>query len=147
MTFKNILVAVDESPQAAVGIDLAIDLAKTLKSRITLVHALDPATLATSADDAGSTSVMEIELDELQAAGKALVETTAERVRAAGLEVEAIVRDGVPAQVILDSAMRSNCDLIVMGTHGRHGIERFFLGSCAEAVLRESPIPVLVKRS
>lgn len=145
--FRNILVAVDESPQAASGIDLATDLAKALKARLTLVHALDPAVLAASADDAGSVSVMEIELDELQAAGKELVEATAARIRKAGIEVDAIVRDGVPARVILDTAKRSNCDLIVMGTHGRHGIERFFLGSCAEAVLRESPIPVLVKRS
>ncbi|HTX02200.1 MAG TPA: universal stress protein [Candidatus Acidoferrales bacterium] len=147
MTFRNFLVALDESAQAAAGIDLAIDLAKAVKAKITLVHALDPAVLATSADDVGSTSVMEIELDELQAAGKELVETTAARVREAGLEVETIVRDGVPAKVILDTAMRSNCDLIVMGTHGRHGIERFFLGSCAEQVLREAAIPVLVKRS
>jgi nucleotide-binding universal stress UspA family protein len=145
--FRNILVAIDESPQSAAGLDLAIDLAKTLKSTIRLVHALDPATLATSADDAGSTSVMEIELDELQASAKELVEATTARVRSAGIEVEAIIRDGMPAKVILDTAMRSNCDLIVMGTHGRHGIERFFIGSCAEAVLRESPIPVLVKRS
>jgi nucleotide-binding universal stress UspA family protein len=145
--FTNILVAIDESPQAAAAIDLAVELAKTLKSRITLVHALDPAALATSADDAGATSVMEIELDELQTAGKALVETTAARVREAGLTVESIVRDGVPAQVILDTAVRSNCDLIVIGTHGRHGIERFFIGSCAEQVLREAAIPVLVKRS
>jgi len=145
--FCNILVAIDESPQSSAGLDLAIDLARTLKSAITLVHALDPATLATSADDAGSTSVMEIELDELQASAKELVEATTARVRSAGLAVEAIVRDGVPAKVILDTAMRSNCDLIVMGTHGRHGIERFFLGSCAEAVLREASVPVLVKRS
>ncbi len=145
--FRNILVAIDESAQSAAGLDLAIDLAKTLKSTITLVHALNPATLATSADDAGSTSVMEIEVDELQASGKELLAVTTARVRAAGIEVEAIIRDGVPAKVVLDTAMRSNCDLIVMGTHGRHGIERFFLGSCAEAVLREASVPVLVKRS
>jgi len=145
--FQNILVAVDESPQAASAIDLAVGLATALKAKLTLVHALDPAVLAASADDAGSVSVMEIELDELQAAGKELVETTAARVREAGLEVETIIRDGVPAKVILDTAARSGCDLIVMGTHGRHGVQRFFLGSCAEAVVRESPIPVLVKRS
>jgi nucleotide-binding universal stress UspA family protein len=145
--FGNILVAIDESSQAAAALDTAIDLAKALKSAVTLVHALDPTTIATSADDAGATSVIEIELDELQAAAKELVEATSARVRSAGLAVEAIVRDGPPARVILDTAVRSNCDLIVMGTHGRHGVARFFVGSCAEAVLRESPIPVLVKRS
>lgn len=145
--FRNILVAIDESPQSAAALDLALELGKTLKSRITLVHALDPAAIASTADDAGAASVMEIELDELQSAGKELLEATSQRVRDAGLEVESIVRDGIPAQTILDTATRANCDLIVMGTHGRHGIERFFIGSCAEQVLRESPVPVLVKRS
>jgi nucleotide-binding universal stress UspA family protein len=145
--FRNILVAIDESPQSAAALDLAIELGKTLKSRITLVHALDPGAIASTADDAGAASVMEIELDELQSAGKELLEATSQRVRDAGLEVESIVRDGVPAQTILDTATRANCDLIVMGTHGRHGIERFFIGSCAEQVLRESTVPVLAKRS
>ncbi|MGH7715007.1 MAG: universal stress protein [Vulcanimicrobiaceae bacterium] len=147
MMFRNILVAIDESSQSAAALDLAIELAKTLNGTITLVHALDPGSIASTADDAGAASVMEIELDELQSAGKELLEAMGQRVRAAGLEVETIVRDGLPAQTIVDTATRANCDLIVMGTHGRHGIERFFLGSCAEAVLRESPIPVLVKRS
>lgn len=145
--FKRILVAVDDSPQSDAALDLAIELAKTHKSSIVLVHALDPGTIASTADDAGAASVMEIELDELQTAAKDLLDATAARVSAAGVSVEKSVRDGVPARVVLDTASRSDCDLIVIGTHGRHGIQRLFLGSCAEAVIRESPIPVLVKRS
>lgn len=145
--FARILVAVDESPQAASALDLAIELAKALSASITLVHAIDPGSIATAATDAGATTVMEIELDELQAAGRELLDATTARVRAAGVPVETILRDGVPATTIVDTARRSNCDLIVIGTHGRHGVARVFLGSCAEGVLRESPVPVLVKRS
>lgn len=145
--FSRILVAVDDSPQAASALDLAIDLAKALKASITLVHAIDPGAIAAAASDAAAASVMEIEMDELQAAAKELLEATAAQVRAAGIEVESTLRDGIPAATILDTAKRADADLIVIGTHGRHGVARLFLGSCAETVLRESPIPVLVKRS
>ena len=145
--FSRILVAIDDSPQAASALDLALDLGKAVSASIVLVHAIDPAAIASTANDAGAASVMEIELDELEASGKELLEATTARVRAAGLQVDATLRDGVPSAVILDTAKRSDCDLIVMGTHGRHGVARVFLGSCAEAVLRESTVPVLVKRS
>ena len=145
--FSRILVAIDDSPQAASALDLALELAKAVSGSIVLVHAIDPGAIASAANDAGAASVMEIELDELEASGKELLEATTARVRAAGLQVDATLRDGVPSAVILDTASRSDCDLIVMGTHGRHGVARVFLGSCAETVLRESQVPVLVKRS
>ena len=145
--FKAILVAVDESPQAAAALELAIGLAKTLGASLTLVHAIDPAAIASAADDAAAATAMEIELDELQTAGKELLEATSARARAAGIAASTVVRDGAPSAVILDTARRTGSDLIVIGTHGRHGVARLFVGSCAEAVLRESPVPVLVKRS
>ncbi|MGH7684242.1 MAG: universal stress protein, partial [Vulcanimicrobiaceae bacterium] len=92
-------------------------------------------------------NVLEIEMDELQTAGKELLETAAARVRAAGVDVTTLLRDGLPAATILDTARHSDCDVIVLGTHGRHGVARVFLGSCAESVLRDSPVPVLIKRS
>jgi nucleotide-binding universal stress UspA family protein len=145
--FKAILVAVDESPQAAAALDLAIGLAKTLGAALTLVHAIDPAAIASAADDAAAASAMEIELEELQTAGLQLVEAASAKARAAGISAATVVRDGTPSTVILDTARRTDSDLIVIGTHGRHGVARFFVGSCAEAVLRESPVPVLIKRS
>ena len=145
--FKEILVAVDDSEQANAALDLAIELGRTLGSALTLVHALDPGKIAASAGDVGAGAALEIELEELQDAGKELMAGAVERVRAAGLSATPIVRDGVPAPTILDTARRSACDLIVIGTHGRHGVARLFIGSTAETVLRESPIPVLIKRS
>ena len=95
--FRNILVAIDESPQSAAALDLAIELGKKLRSTITLVHALDPGALASTADDAGAASVMEIELDELQSAGKELLEATSQRVRDAGLRPADAGAAGRPA--------------------------------------------------
>lgn len=145
--FSHILVAVDESPQAASALDLAIELAKTLSASITLLHVIDPGSVASAASDVGAASVMEIEIDELQAAGHELLDATSAKVRAAGIAVDSTLRDGIPAATIVDTAKRTNSDLIVIGTHGRHGVARAFLGSCAEGVLRDSTVPVLVKRS
>jgi nucleotide-binding universal stress UspA family protein len=147
MIFKSILVAIDESPQAAAALDLAIDVARAVGASLTIVHAMDPGLTATVGAESMAGNALEIELDELQAAGKELMDTAVRRAKGAGLEVMSILRDGSPAATILDTARRSACDLIVIGTHGRHGVARVFLGSCAESVLRDSPVPVLVKRS
>jgi nucleotide-binding universal stress UspA family protein len=144
--FSRILVAVDESPQAAAALDLAIELAKTLSASIVLLHVIDAGSVAAAATE-GAATVIEIEIDELQAAGRELLDATSAQVRSAGVAVETMLRDGVPAGTIVDTASRANVDLIVIGTHGRHGVARAFLGSCAEGVLRDSPVPVLVKRS
>jgi nucleotide-binding universal stress UspA family protein len=147
MTFKNILAAIDDSPQAAAALDLAIELARAVGASLVVVHAIDPALLATASADVMASNAVEIELDELQTAGKELLEKAAARAKAAGVEVTTSLRDGFPAPTILDTARRSECDLIVIGTHGRRGVARIFLGSCAESVLRDSPVPVLIKRS
>jgi universal stress protein A len=65
-----------------------------------------------------------------------------ERVRA-----QAIFAEGLPADEILRAARRARADLIVMGTHGRTGVSRVFMGSVAERVVRESRCPVLTVRA
>lgn len=74
-------------------------------------------------------------LDDLRAFGAAAA--------AAGVEVDAAVRDGGAGAQILDEAHEGGADLIVMGTHGRGGFERLVLGSVTEKVLRKAPCPVL----
>ncbi len=62
------------------------------------------------------------------------------------LTVDRYVESGVPYKVILDHADRAGVDLIVMGTHGRTGIDHYLLGSVAEKVVRHSTAPVLTVR-
>ncbi|WP_336003052.1 universal stress protein [Halorientalis halophila] len=61
-------------------------------------------------------------------------------------EVERIVTEGRPSAEIVEHAREDDCDLIVMGTHGRGGIDRLLLGSVAERVVRRSPVPVMTVR-
>ncbi|KAB1187831.1 MULTISPECIES: universal stress protein [Haloferax] len=72
-----------------------------------------------------------------------LVERAAERE---GVQVETHVLEGTPSREIVEFAERGGCDLIVMGTHGRGGIDRLLLGSVAEKVVRASSVPVLTVR-
>jgi nucleotide-binding universal stress UspA family protein len=77
-------------------------------------------------------------------------ETALERVRElgdeAGVSVETVLADGSPSKEIVHHAENEDCDLIVMGTHGRGGIDRLLLGSVAERVVRSSRVPVLTVR-
>lgn len=60
--------------------------------------------------------------------------------------VQRVSNEGSPATEVVDYATAADCDLVVMGTHGRGGIDRLLLGSVAERVVRNSPVPVLTVR-
>jgi nucleotide-binding universal stress UspA family protein len=72
--------------------------------------------------------------------------TWAEGARAAGLRVRVSVRTGVPAREIVAAAADEQVDVIVVGTHGRGGVERAMIGSVADRVIRTAPCPVLSVR-
>jgi nucleotide-binding universal stress UspA family protein len=99
-----------------------------------------------SGDEESESGREQHELDEVTAKGRAHLEAYLERkagaVREAGLGVEAIVRHGTPAEEIL--ACTDDVDMIVVATHGRTGIARFWLGSTADKVIKEAACPVLV---
>ena len=59
---------------------------------------------------------------------------------------EVLIKDGAPAEIIVQTAIKQNCDLVVMGTHGHGAIADVLIGSTAKWVIRQSPIPVLVIR-
>jgi nucleotide-binding universal stress UspA family protein len=70
-----------------------------------------------------------------------------EAAKAANVEVESVLLEGNPADEIIEFAEQNGVEIIVMGTLGKTGLERFLLGSVAENVVRHSKIPVLVVRS
>lgn len=63
-----------------------------------------------------------------------------------GVSCRAVYSEGVPVEQILEVAKKEKADIIVMGTHGRRGMDRFFFGSVAEKIVRMSPIPVMTIR-
>jgi nucleotide-binding universal stress UspA family protein len=81
---------------------------------------------------------------QLREQHEALVEATAASLRGAGLKADGEVLDGSPAQRLVEAAATWNADLIVVGMHGRSGLERLLIGSVARSVVYHAPCSVLV---
>ncbi len=137
---RQILVPLDFSEHAPQVAEWAAHLALEHQSRVVLLHAYH----------------LPVEFQQLEGAylppdfwtnvkAEAVqgLERHAASLRAQGLEVEAVVREGYPATVIEEEAERQNADLIVIGTRGLTGLRHMLLGSVAERVVQKAPCPVL----
>lgn len=146
--FKRILVPVDGSATSNQGLQQAIQLAKDQKATLLLLHVVDESPLIHSAMASGAifTDLMK----SLTENGKKILlkaETLArqKRVRTQTTLVQNWL--GPVADAILKNTKKLRADLIVIGTHGRRGGARLIMGSDAENVVRQSPVPVLLIRS
>lgn len=142
--YSRILVPIDGSPTAQRGLDEALALARQLGSTLHLINVVDARLLFS---EVSAYVPPESLLQDWRAAGERLVASAAQLARSSGVAVESAVRCDPGLRVfdmILQEARDAKVDLIVMGTHGRRGLRRLALGSDAELVLRESPVPVLL---
>jgi nucleotide-binding universal stress UspA family protein len=143
--FEKILVPVDFSESANQAVKFGIDLAKRYGASLELAYVYQPVAYALPE---GYVLITPDQLNEILAEfQKQLAAAKAEALAAGVAKVEAVVLQGYPIQEIVRRAQEQKVDLIVMGTHGRSGIPRVFLGSVAENVLSSSPCPVLVVRA
>ena len=138
MTPQHILVPTDFSAHAKHALDYAMHLAEPLRATLTLLYVIYLPPLA----EANLT----VQMDDIETQSRRRLEAEAQRVHDAGLPVKTQLVHGVPWQQIVETAQDQHVDLIVMGTHGRTGIEHILLGSVAEKVVRLAPCPVLVVR-
>jgi nucleotide-binding universal stress UspA family protein len=146
MHYRRILVPIDGSATAERGLREAVALAADLQASVHLLHAVDTALLYV--EMAPSAAVQQA-IDAITERGAALLAHARERVASAGVAAETELIDAGGRRVadaIVDAAARAGADLVVMGTHGRRGLNRLALGSDAELVVRLSPVPVLLVR-
>lgn len=144
--FKHILVPVDGSPTAAVAIDKAIALAKAFQSAVTAIYVIDPYPFT----GVGTDYAYGQEQYLAAATGDAneAVKTAKEAFEAAGVAVKTSVVEGhVVYKGIVETAQAIGADLVVMGSHGRRGLEKLMLGSVTQRVLSHANVPVLVVRA
>ena len=135
--FEHVLVPTDGSDPAGLAATHAITLAAAIDGGMHVVHVVDHSAVS------GGFGSPEI-LDALEAAGKEAVDDVIDRADEAGLRsVEASVLSGTPVQALLDYVDERDIDLIVMGTHGRTGLDRYLLGSVTEKIVRLADVPVL----
>lgn len=141
--YKKILIATDGSEKNKKAVSYGIEFAKLSGAKLYVVYVVDTAAFASIPMDAGWEMMYEL----LETEGKAAAQNVEELAANAGLESESAVLEGHPSHEILEFVKNNNIDLIVMGTLGKTGIDRFLLGSVAEKVTRNSEVPVLVVRS
>ncbi|MCS6903004.1 MAG: universal stress protein [Candidatus Bipolaricaulota bacterium] len=141
--FKRILLPTDGSRGVEKAINCATTIALEFDSKIYLLFVAEPPALLFEYASIAEQGILEA----LNKEGKHILEKTAQTIREAGVEsVETVLKTGMPAKVILDFAEASKIDLIVMGTHGRRGLDRILLGSVTEEVVRLSKVPVMTVR-
>jgi nucleotide-binding universal stress UspA family protein len=144
--YQQILVPIDGSETAQRGLREAISLAADQHARLHLLHVVDTTPLYLGLAPAVG---LEHSVEVMKQDAEALVGAARREAAEAGVWVaSAILEIGTErvADHILAEAGRCGADLIVMGTHGRRGFNRLALGSDAETVARESPVPVLLVR-
>ncbi|MGZ0747209.1 universal stress protein [Haloparvum sp. AD34] len=138
--YDEILVPTDGSPAADAAIERAVDLADKYDARVHALYVVDGAAYSTL--EAGS----EIVIEALEAEGEEATERVAEAATDAGVEATTTVTTGTAYRTIQDYVDDNDIDLIVMGTHGRQGLDRYLLGSVTERVVRTSDVPVMTVR-
>lgn len=147
MAYKKILVPVDGSATANLGLREGMRLAKDQGAVLELLHVVDQHFVLTPGMDAGLFA--EDILQSLREAGRDILGKAEAAVRKQGLRCKSVMLETMAspaADMIVRQAKRSRADLIVIGTHGRRGVRRLLMGSDAEQVVRTSPIPVLLVR-
>jgi nucleotide-binding universal stress UspA family protein len=144
-SLARVLVALDGSPTAAGALTFAFDLSREYNSSLILCTAVDQgaAMVAASPPD-GAFLGLQAVLDEYEAAAKTVLDAALARATAAGAQASTVLLDGHPAAQIIACAQQSAVDAIVVGTEGKHGFERLFLGSTAEGVVRLTTVPTFV---
>jgi nucleotide-binding universal stress UspA family protein len=143
--FKHILIPVDGSPIAARAVDEALAIAEAFESAVTLIYVIDPYAFTGVGTDlsygqAEYLSAATAEAEEALTAARQVFQ-------ARGIDVSSSVVEGHAVyRAILDAAEAANADLVVMGSHGRHGLEKLILGSVTAQVLSHAHLSVLVVR-
>lgn len=143
--FKHILLPVDGSDTSLMAVDKASGLARAFGSTVTAIYVIDP--YAFSGVGADFSYGQAQYLGAAKAEGDAALQQSAAMLTAAGVTVStAVIEAHAIYRGILETASSVGADLIVMGSHGRRGLEKLVLGSVAAQVLAHAHLPILVVR-
>ncbi|RQG96481.1 universal stress protein [Natrarchaeobius chitinivorans] len=136
--YDCILVPTDGSSEVEHALEYAFDLAAAHDATIRAIYVVNAAGYGGLPMETAWEGIS----DALREEGRAAVERV-EKIAPEDVHVETAVLEGSPSRVIVEEATPGTCDLVVMGTHGRGGIDRLLLGSVTERVVRNAQVPVL----
>ncbi len=143
--FKRILMATDFTHASKPAFEEALGLAKKNGSQLLIAHAYRPPNMSIA--DAVAGGAYDEWNENLRARVAEKLQGLVDEARQAGVLAEPLVLAGSAEEAIVDSAKQNKADLVVMGTHGRKGVSRFFLGSVASRVISTAPCPVMTVRA
>lgn len=148
MSYQHLLVPSDGSRLSDAALAQALDLAKTLGAKITLVHVQPPlpVSLVGMGDMLDPATIESLSITAERESSR-IVEEARAVAAAQGLDLQTeVIKQDLPHRAIVDAAKRHGCDLIVMASHGRRGLSSLLLGSETQRVLVNAAVPVLVVR-
>ena len=149
---KKVLIALDYDPSAEIIAEKGYELAKALQAETVLVHVIAEPAYYSSMDYSpvmgftgfagfSDVNIPEV-IDELKVESKRFLDQSKEHLGDPGIKT--LVTEGVFADSILEAAKQEAADIIVMGSHGRSGLNKLLTGSVAEQVLHHSSIPIYI---
>jgi nucleotide-binding universal stress UspA family protein len=136
----SVLLATDLSPTSTMAEDEALRLAAGLGARLIAVSIIDPGSLRLPSGR------YKTRVDQVRAEREVEAQRLVRRARELGIPTAFLVWEGSPGEAIVSAAEAERADLVVLGTHGRTGINRSLLGSVSDHVVRHAPCPVVVVR-
>lgn len=140
---EKILVPYDGSPLSQRALERAI--AKHPDDQITVLYVIDPM-LAVYEAEAKGLPAASTWYDRMTERADEICAEAIDRAGEHDCEITSVTENGRPARTILEYAGDNDIDHIIMGSHGREGVSRLILGSVAEGVMRQAPIPVTIVR-
>ena len=140
--YDDILVPTDGSEGTNKAVEHALDIAKKYDATAHVVYVVNTSAYSTLPADSNWESITAALEDE----GKQATGEIVEEMQDVGVNAVPSVEEGIPHKTILEYADDNDIDLIVMGTHGKSGLDRLLLGSVTEKVVRASKVPVLTVR-
>jgi len=135
---SRILVATDFSDQASKALEWARSFADAFGAKLVLLHVIDIFSLTETGYVMAGSDLLHLFREQAQQGMDGLKRLIP--------DAETFIREASPRPVIVDAALELNCQMIIMGTHGRSGLAHLLLGSVAEYVVRNSKVPVLTVR-
>lgn len=143
--FSHLLMPTDGSAVARKALATATEMARRFNAKVTVLAVKEPYPMPANAEFSAISP--QTFLDDQEAIAQDAVRGVRDELVKAGIACETVVVEAVhPAQAIHETATQRGCDLIVMASHGRRGLQAFFLGSQTQRVLQLSTVPVLVVR-
>jgi nucleotide-binding universal stress UspA family protein len=137
---RKLLLATDLSEASTAATEEAFELAVRLDASLLVVSVIDPGSLRLPGGRYNA------RMDQVRERREQIAQALVERGRAEGVTVSFLVWEGDPGDMIVSAAEAELADMVVVGSHGRGAVGRFFLGSVSEHVVRHAPCPVLVVR-